>query len=669
MRVATPCGLRAMLVSVGSSSRVRCACGPRVPPSEARVRLMSSWTGKGCPHVGPTRAGSRRGGASGFRAVGSSPAWRLCPRLGWSSAGPRGRRRGVSSPASVGGGKGAEEAGVDFYVTTPLFYVNAAPHMGSVYPTVAADAACRFHKLLGERAEMTTGSDEHGEKIALAAEKAGMSPQEFVDGNAEKFKALWGKMDVGYNHFVRTTDTSHEAIVLEMLERVWEKGDIYLDSYSGLYCVACEEFKDELELAADESGKQCLCPIHRAKVAERSEENYFFKLSNYQTELEELVQRPGFVRPESARQEVLRWIEGGARDFSISRAAVDWGIRIPRDPKQTVYVWFDALTGYLSSLGLDEGLGQAQAKGWPASVQIIGKDILRFHAVYWPAMLMSAGLPPPGAVFGHGFLTKDGMKMGKSLGNVLVPEELVEQWGVDAVRYYFLSEIEFGVDGDYAEERFVNSVNADLANNLGNLTQRCLKQLVKHHGEGGDGGAVLPCTPLPGNVQAVALKSLDEAREAYGRLDFREACRAASRLGNACNAFVDTKAPWALFKSESAEDRAEAAAVCVTALEAVRVAAIILGPVVPRLSLRLLNQLGVARFDEHDLDEGWRSVRWEHGVWGSAEGLREGLVTNAPLEGGIFSRLQVPKQQGTGQQQGKQKNKKQKKAEGKDRVD
>ena len=566
----------------------------------------------------------------------------------------------MSIPAGGRGTEGAEggDGGVDFYVTTPLFYVNAAPHMGSVYPTVAADAACRFHKLLGERAEMTTGADEHGEKIALAAEKAGLLPQEFVDDNTNKFKALWSRMDVAYDHFVRTTDASHEAVVLEMLERVWERGDIYLDAYSGLYCVACEEFKDELELAEDEGGKRCLCPIHRAAVSERSEENYFFKLSNYQAELEALMQRPGFVRPESARQEVLRWIEGGARDFSISRAAVDWGIRIPRDPKQTVYVWFDALTGYLSSLGLEGGLAQAKDKGWPAAVQIIGKDILRFHAVYWPAMLMSAGLPVPKAVFGHGFLTKDGMKMGKSLGNVLVPEELVEQWGVDAVRYYFLSEIEFGVDGDYAEERFINSVNADLANNLGNLTQRCLKQLVKHHGEQGNGGAVLPCGPLPGDVQTVALQSLGEAREAYGRLDFREACKAAARLGNACNAFVDAKKPWALFKSESAEDRAEAAAVCVTALEAVRVAAIILGPVVPRLSLRLLNQLGCASYDELDLDSGWSEVRWEHGAWGSAEGLRAGLITNAPLEGGVFSRLQVPKEQGGKPRSNKSKGKK-----------
>ncbi|GBG67705.1 hypothetical protein CBR_g833 [Chara braunii] len=378
------------------------------------------------------------------------------------------------------GGEG-EGDGETYMITTPLYYVNAPPHMGSAYPTIAADALARFQleeldpaeaiacdhqRLRGKKVIFVTGTDEHGEKIAVSAASNNREPKEHVDLIAEDYRSLWKELDISYDRFVRTTDLRHRKIVEEFFQRVWNKGDIYRADYEGLYCVNCEEYKDEKELLED----NC-CAIHRKPCLFRREDNYFFQLSNYQDALEKLYEEnTNFVRPSFRKNEVLTWVKEGVKDFSISRA-VDWGIPVPVDPKQTIYVWFDALLGYVSSLleGSDDTtLEAALQRGWPAQVHIIGKDILRFHAVYWPAMLLSAGLPLPKAVFGHGFLTKDGLKMGKSLGNTIEPLYLVGKYGADAVRYYFLKEIEFGKDGDFSEKRFVEIVNANLANNIDN---------------------------------------------------------------------------------------------------------------------------------------------------------------------------------------------------------
>ncbi|KAF6165073.1 hypothetical protein GIB67_000657 [Kingdonia uniflora] len=373
-----------------------------------------------------------------------------------------------------------KDSGEPFVLTTPLYYVNAPPHMGSAYTTIAADTIARFQRLLGKKVIFITGTDEHGEKIATAAAATGCSPSEHCDNISQAYKMLWKDLDITYDKFIRTTDPSHEAIVKEFYSKVLASGDIYRADYEGLYCVNCEEYKvDEKELLEN----NC-CPMHLKPCVHRKEDNYFFALSKYQNSLEEvLTVNPDFVQPSFRLNEVQSWIKSGLRDFSISRALVDWGIPVPNDTKQTIYVWFDALLGYISALSLEEkqpSLQDAIASGWPASLHLIGKDILRFHAVYWPAMLMSAGISLPKMVFGHGFLTKDGMKMGKSLGNTLEPKDLVNKFGSCAVRYFFLRQVEFGSDGDYSEDRFINTVNAHLANTIGNLLNRTLGLLKKN---------------------------------------------------------------------------------------------------------------------------------------------------------------------------------------------
>lgn len=476
-----------------------------------------------------------------------------------------------------------------------------------------------------------TGTDEHGEKIALAAAKRGLGPKEHCDDIVSSYKQLWEQLDINYDSFIRTTDPKHEGLVKAVLERVWDRGDIYKAQYQGWYCVDCEEYKDEAELDSDRN-----CPIHRRPCTERSEENYFFALSKYQAQLEALLtENPEFVSPEARRNEVLGWVKEGLRDFSISRAAVAWGIPIPRDPAQTVYVWFDALNGYLSGLYPDvDAAGAAVAspeelaeRGWPASVHIIGKDILRFHAVYWPGMLMSAGLPVPERVFGHGFLTKDGLKMGKSLGNVLEPSALVGAYGADAVRYYFMREVSFGQDGDFSEERFRNIVNANLANDIGNLLNRTLNLLKKNCG----GKLPVDAASLPEDhpLRALAAQRVPVVESAYSRLKFHEACEAALSVSGRGNQYLEETAPWSAFKKGTDAEKVEAAAVLVSVLEAVRIVAVLLSPVTPSLSQRIYSQLGLG-------DEAFEGLRWEESTkWGL---LREGHETGAPVP--VFTRLE-----------------------------
>ncbi len=359
-----------------------------------------------------------------------------------------------------------------FALTTPLYYVNGLPHIGSAYTTMIADAIARWYRLSGHPVMFVTGTDEHGQKIQRTAEQNGIPPQEHCDTIVHSFQDLWQKLDIQYDSFTRTSADKHEIIVKEFFQRVSEQGDIYLSQQQGWYCVGCEEFKEERELEEDKH-----CPIHtNQKVEWRDEENYFFRLSRYQQQLEELYEsNPEFIQPQSRRNEVMNFVKQGLQDFSISRINVSWGFPIPDDPKHTIYVWFDALLGYVTALLEEEDevtLENAIKKWYPFNLHLIGKDILRFHAVYWPAMLLSAGLALPKQVFGHGFLTKDGRKMGKSLGNTLDPFELVDKYGSDAIRYYFLKEVDLGEDGDFNEIRFINKVNADLANDLGHLLNR-----------------------------------------------------------------------------------------------------------------------------------------------------------------------------------------------------
>ncbi|MFM2158235.1 MAG: hypothetical protein RLZZ124_709, partial [Cyanobacteriota bacterium] len=342
-------------------------------------------------------------------------------------------------------------------LTTPLYYVNDRPHLGSAYTTLACDALARFRRLRGEPVLFITGCDEHGQKIQRTAEAAGLSPQAHCDTVSAQYRELWQRWQISHDRLIRTTDPRHRRIVEQFFARVEARGDIVEGRQQGWYCVACEEFKDDPHEAQDPE-----CPIHRRPLEWRDEVNLFFRLSRYQAEIEALIARPGFIRPASRRNEVENFVKQGLRDFSISRVNLPWGIPVPGHEGHTFYVWFDALLGYITAL-LEESdaadLDTALQRGWPATVHVIGKDILRFHAVYWPAMLLSAGLELPGGVFGHGFLTREGQKMGKSLGNVLDPASLLERCGRDALRWYLLRDIPFGEDGDFQQQRFSDLVN------------------------------------------------------------------------------------------------------------------------------------------------------------------------------------------------------------------
>ncbi|GAB0495454.1 hypothetical protein MMPV_006756 [Pyropia vietnamensis] len=514
--------------------------------------------------------------------------------------------------------------------------------MGSAYPTMAVDALARFYRLAGATTTFLTGVDEHGEKIAAAAEAAGREPQAHCDAVSSSFRELWAALAIEPDVFVRTTGEAHGAVVAQFMERVWEAGHIYKSSYEGLYCTGCEEYKDPKDLTDG-----TVCPTHQTTCAERSEENYFFRLTAFQKRLEEFhAANPDFVAPAERRNEVLGWVKAGLRDFSVSRASNPWGIPVPRDNSQTIYVWFDALLGYLSGLLRDgdaQDLDVALSRGWPPTVHVIGKDILRFHAVYWPAMLMAAGLPDnalPMAVYGHGFLTKDGLKMGKSLGNTIEPTELVTAYGPDAVRYYFLRGVDFGRDGDFSAARFVEIVNADLANVLGNLLNRSTALLRKYAG-GVTPLAAVESLPADHPVVVAAADATTKAAEAYAQLDFMGAASALLGLATAANGHVDAVAPWTALKEEPGTDRhAEGLAACVVALEVARIVGLGLSPITPGLASRIYAALG------RDADA-LAAARWgPDTAWGGVGGVAAGVTLPPPVP--VFPRLEVPTPPGAG---------------------
>ncbi|CAA6657451.1 unnamed protein product [Spirodela intermedia] len=504
--------------------------------------------------------------------------------------------------------------------------------MGSAYTTIAADAVARFQRLLGKNVIFVTGTDEHGEKIAAAAAKSGSTPSDHCDNVSLAYRSLWKDLDISHDKFIRTTDPNHEAVVKEFYSRVLSSGDIYRADYEGLYCVDCEEYKDEKELLENN-----FCPVHLKPCVRRTEDNYFFALSKYQKSLEEyLIDNPNFVQPSFRLNEVQSWIKSGLRDFSISRASVEWGIPVPNDTRQTIYVWFDALLGYVSALlkeGEEPTLDKAISSGWPASLHLIGKDILRFHAVYWPAMLMSAGLPLPDTVFGHGFLTKDGMKMGKSLGNTLEPKDLVNRFGADAVRYFFLREVEFGNDGDYSEDRFINIVNAHLANTIGNLLNRTLGLLKKNCQSilAIDSAAAVEGSPFKDIVE----KLVEKARLHYECLSLSSACESILEIGNAGNLYIDEHAPWSLFKKGGPSSEA-AKKDLVIILETMRIIAVALSPVAPSLCLRVYSQLGYSK-------DQFEALTWGDTKWG---GLKSGQVMAEPQP--VFGRIESKKEEEDG---------------------
>ncbi len=496
-----------------------------------------------------------------------------------------------------------------FALTTPLYYVNDLPHIGSAYTTMAADALARWQRLQGSDVLLITGTDEHGQKIQRTAELRSKSPQAHCDEIVTGFVALWQHLQIHYQRFSRTTSPRHAKIVAEFFQRVWDQDDIYLGHQQGWYCVGCEEFKEERDLLPEKR-----CPIHSNQTVEwRDEQNYFFRLSKYQQQLTEFyTQNPDFIQPDIRRNEVLSFVKQGLQDFSISRVNLDWGFPVPTDSSHTLYVWFDALLGYITALLDPEDeptLANALKHWWPINVHLIGKDILRFHAVYWPAMLMAADLPLPEKVFGHGFLTKDGQKMGKSMGNTLDPLALVDQYGADAVRYYFLKEIEFGRDGDFNEERFINILNADLADDLGNLLNRTLNMLVKYCN--GKVPKVDRALLTKFELVQMAHTAGERAAIAYDSLHFSQACDIALALVQTGNKFISEQAPWSLHKQGEHELVKQT---LYTVLESVRLSAYILSPIVPELSTRVYRQLGFnVDFNDMSTDN---TLSLEHSHWG-----------------------------------------------------
>jgi len=520
-----------------------------------------------------------------------------------------------------------------FVLTTPLYYVNAAPHIGSAYTTMIADAIARFQRLQGRDVLLITGTDEHGQKIQRAAEEQGIDPQTHCDHVSAQFDSLWQALNIQYDRFSRTTDPRHQAIVQEFFARVWEKGDIYLSKQQGWYCVACEEFKEERDLLPGQH-----CPIHTNKAVEwRDEDNYFFRLSDYQERLEALYrEHPDFIQPAARRNEVLSFVAQGLQDFSISRINLAWGFPLPTDPEHTLYVWFDALLGYVTALlppDAEPTLANALSQGWPINLHLIGKDILRFHAVYWPAMLMAANIVPPLQVFGHGFLTKDGRKMGKSLGNTINPIDLVERYGADSVRYYFLKEIEVGLDGDFNETRFVHILNADLANDFGNLLNRTLGMLKKYC------QSQVPDLDPQGLMAANPLAQLgcslgDRITTAYEQYQFDQVCEEILNLIRAGNRFIDEQAPWSLYKQGK---QSQVEQVLYSVLESVRLSAYLIAPIVPNLSGKIYHQLGLnVDFNDPRHFQSHAPFR-EHSQWGI---LRSGQPLPNPSP--VFAKLELP---------------------------
>ncbi|MBI5136596.1 MAG: methionine--tRNA ligase [Nitrospirae bacterium] len=479
-----------------------------------------------------------------------------------------------------------------FYITTPIYYVNDVPHIGHAYTTIAADALARYRRMLGDDVFFLTGTDEHGQKIEKAAEAKGESPQAMTDRLAGRFQAVWQRLGISNDGFIRTTEARHKQAVADLYARLKANGDIYAGAYEDWYCVPCESFWTELQL------KGGACPDCGRAVDKVREQSYFFRLSAYGDRLlAHMDAHPEFVSPKSRYNEVYQFVKGGLRDLSISRTGVRWGIPLPDDPAHTVYVWLDALTNYLTATGYP---APGFERRWPAQVHIIGKDILRFHAVYWPAFLLSAGLPLPERIVSHGWWTIDGEKMSKSKGNVVDPGLVADFFGVDPLRYFLLREIPFGKDGDFSIDRLVQRANTDLANDLGNLLNRAVSMLHRYLGGVVPAPEEVPgvtdrpeavrirelCAALPG----VFHKALADPAHAADGLRFDEALEAAFQVIGTGNAFVHEAAPWNLAK---AGDTRAVGAVLYTALEALRVASLFLYPVMPGTARRIWEQLGL----------------------------------------------------------------------------
>ncbi len=503
-----------------------------------------------------------------------------------------------------------------FYLTTAIDYVNSAPHLGTAYEKITADVIARYRRGAGYDTHFLMGADEHSLNVRRKAEEEGLDPLDYCARMEDVFRGVWAKLDVSYDEFIRTTERRHQLGVQKLLEAIRAKGDIYEGIYEGWYCVSCEAFKQEKDL---EDG---FCPLHRAKPDWISEKNHFFRLSAYRDALLELYRaRPGFIEPATRRNELTNVLEAGLLDLSVSRPGTGWGIPVPFDERSVVYVWFDALVNYLSTTGYgtdEDGWDER----WPADLHIVGKDITRFHAVIWPAMLMAAGVPIPRQVFGHGFVNFQGERMSKSLGTAVDPLEAADHFGPDPLRLFLVREIQYGQDGDFSWDRFEARYDADLANALGNLVSRITSMAGRYR----DGR--LPASARSA-LPEVTARAVAEYHEAMVDLRLQDGAAAAFGIVSAVNEFLTERAPWKLAKDPDAGAALDEA--LYEAAEATRVAAVLLHPVMPKSTARILERLGGAdgddvRFDDHAAFRSGRALVTRTGepLWPRLSGGRSG---------------------------------------------
>jgi len=480
--------------------------------------------------------------------------------------------------------------GKKFYITTPIYYVNARPHIGHAYTTIVCDTIARRQRMLGSDTFFLTGTDEHGQKIERAAQEAGKTPQQYADEIATEFRKLWQRMGISNDDFIRTTEERHKKRVQELFRRIRDNGYIYKGHYTGQYC-----FSDELYVDGAKPGDPC--PLCGRPTETVEEENYFFKLSAFQDKLLELYANPDFVRPETRRNEVISFVRSGLRDLSISRSTFSWGIPVPDDPKHVIYVWLDALANYITAIGYGSTHAGAQAafeKYWPADVHMIGKEIVRFHCVYWPAFLLAAGLPLPKAIVAHGWLLFEENKMSKSRGNIVRADSIIEVLGNDALRYFLLREVVFGQDGSFSFDALVQRYNADLANGLGNLASRTLTMIGRYFA-----GEIPTASPSAvdnssGNAIAEAAQTvISEFSALFDQFQFSRALEVAWSLVGAVDKYIVENEPWSLGEKQDEASRARLAAVLYTSADAVRIVAALTHPVMPESTARIWAQLGL----------------------------------------------------------------------------